>query len=35
MILYAVMAGASVVQLFVAGIVPGLLAGFAMMGLCH
>ena len=35
MILYAVMAGASVVQMFVAGIVPGLLAGFAMMGLCY
>jgi tripartite ATP-independent transporter DctM subunit len=35
MILYAVMAGASVVQLFVAGVVPGLLCGFAMMGLCH
>jgi tripartite ATP-independent transporter DctM subunit len=35
MILYAVMAGASVVQMFVAGIVPGLLAGFTMMGLCH
>ena len=35
MILYAVMAGASVVQLFVAGIVPGLVAGFTMMGLCH
>ena len=35
MILYAVMAGASVVQLFVAGVVPGLIAGFAMMGLCH
>jgi C4-dicarboxylate transporter, DctM subunit len=35
MILYAVMAGTSVVQLFVAGIVPGLIAGFAMMGLCH
>ena len=35
MILYAVMAGTSVVQMFVAGIVPGLLAGFAMMGLCH
>ncbi len=27
MILYAVMAGTSVVQLFVAGIVPGLLGG--------
>ena len=35
MILYAVMAGASVVQMFVAGLVPGLLAGFAMMGLCY
>jgi tripartite ATP-independent transporter DctM subunit len=35
MILYAVMAGTSVVQLFVAGIVPGVLAGFTMMGLCH
>jgi C4-dicarboxylate transporter, DctM subunit len=35
MILYAVMAGTSVVQLFVAGIVPGLIAGFVMMGLCH
>jgi len=35
MILYAVMAGTSVVQLFVAGIVPGLIAGFTMMGLCH
>jgi tripartite ATP-independent transporter DctM subunit len=35
MILYAVMAGTSVVQLFVAGIVPGLIAGFSMMGLCY
>ncbi len=35
MILYAVMAGTSVVQMFVAGIVPGLLAGFLMMGLCY
>lgn len=35
MILYAVMAGTSVVQMFVAGIVPGLIAGFLMMGLCH
>ncbi len=35
MILYAVMAGTSVVQMFVAGIIPGLIAGFAMMGLCH
>jgi tripartite ATP-independent transporter DctM subunit len=35
MILYAVMAGTSVVQLFVAGIVPGVLAGLAMMLLCY
>ncbi len=35
MILYAVMAGASIVQMFVAGIVPGLLAGLVMMGLCY
>jgi len=35
MILYAVMAGASVVQMFVAGLVPGLLAGLTMMGLCY
>jgi len=35
MILYAVMAGTSVVQLFVAGIVPGLLAGGGMMLLCY
>ncbi len=35
MILYAVMAGTSVVQLFVAGIIPGLLGGFMMMGLCY
>jgi C4-dicarboxylate transporter DctM subunit len=35
MILYGVMAETSIVQLFVAGIVPGLLAGFAMMGLCY
>ena len=34
MILYAVMAGTSVVQMFVAGIVPGLLAAFGMMALC-
>ena len=35
MILYAVMAGTSVVQLFVAGIVPGVIGGLAMMGLCY
>ncbi|MCS6876704.1 MAG: TRAP transporter large permease [Geminicoccaceae bacterium] len=34
MILYAVMADASVVQLFVAGLVPGLLGGGLMMVLC-
>jgi tripartite ATP-independent transporter DctM subunit len=35
MILYAVMADSSVVQLFVAGIVPGFLGGFMMMGLAY
>ena len=35
MILYAVMAGTSVVKMFVAGIVPGLLGGFAMMALSY
>jgi tripartite ATP-independent transporter DctM subunit len=35
MILYAVMAGTSVVQMFVAGIVPGLLTAFGFMGLCY
>ncbi len=35
MILYAVMAGTSVVQLFVAGIVPGVIAGVTMMALCY
>jgi C4-dicarboxylate transporter DctM subunit len=35
MILYAVMAGTSVVQLFVAGIVPGLIGGLLMMALCY
>lgn len=34
MILYAVMADASIVQLFVAGIVPGLVGGGLMMALC-
>ena len=35
MILYAVMSGSSVVQLFVAGIIPGLLGGLLLMGLCY
>jgi tripartite ATP-independent transporter DctM subunit len=35
MILYAVMAETSVVKLFVAGIVPGVLAGFGLMGLSY
>ena len=35
MILYAVMADASVVQLFVAGIVPGILCGGGMMVMCY
>ncbi len=34
MIIYAAIANVSVVQLFVAGIVPGLLGGFSMMALC-
>ncbi len=35
MILYAVMADASVVHLFVAGIVPGLLGGIGLMGVAY
>lgn len=35
MILYAVMADASVVQLFVAGIIPGIIGGLFLMGLCY
>lgn len=35
MILYAVMADTSVVQLFVAGIVPGLLGGLGLMGMAY
>jgi tripartite ATP-independent transporter DctM subunit len=35
MILYGVMSGSSIVQLFVAGIIPGLLGGFAMMGVSY
>ena len=35
MILYAVMAETSVVQLFVAGIVPGIIGGVALMGMAY
>ncbi|HXV80862.1 MAG TPA: TRAP transporter large permease subunit, partial [Candidatus Binatia bacterium] len=35
MILYAVMSDSSVVQLFVAGIVPGLIGGLMMMGISY
>jgi C4-dicarboxylate transporter DctM subunit len=35
MILYAVMADTSVVKIFVAGIVPGIIAGFGMMGTAY
>jgi tripartite ATP-independent transporter DctM subunit len=35
MILYGVMSGSSIVQLFVAGIVPGILGGFAMMAISY
>ena len=35
MIMYAVMSGSSVVELFVAGIIPGVLGGFLMMGVAH
>src|SRR5438034_2237974 len=35
MILYAVMANTSVVQLFVAGIVPGVLGGLGLMGMAY
>jgi tripartite ATP-independent transporter DctM subunit len=34
MILYGSLADASIVQLFVAGVIPGLLGGFLMMALC-
>jgi tripartite ATP-independent transporter DctM subunit len=35
MILYGALADASIVQLFVAGIIPGLLGGFLMLCLCY
>ena len=35
MILYAVMADTSVTQMFVAGVIPGVLGGFGMMGLAY
>ena len=35
MILYAVMAETSVVQMFVAGIVPGVIGGFGLMGMAY
>jgi C4-dicarboxylate transporter DctM subunit len=35
MILYAVMSGSSVVKIFVAGIIPGILCGLTMMGLSY
>ena len=35
MVLYAVMAETSVVQLFVAGIVPGIIGGFGLMGMAY
>ncbi|MEF2553517.1 TRAP transporter large permease [Aurantimonas sp. A2-1-M11] len=35
MILYGALSDTSIVQLFVAGIVPGLLGGFSMMALCY
>ena len=35
MILYGAMSNTSIVQLFVAGIIPGLLGGFGMIALCY
>jgi tripartite ATP-independent transporter DctM subunit len=35
MILYGAMSDTSIVQLFVAGVIPGLLGGFLMMALCY